>query len=142
MDGRRFGVGLVAGLLFALAIVAASGLASGTSSFSLAPANVASSTATSSTVTASTTATVPQGGLYTSVNTTLSNLSSNASQASANAANGNGPTFTVSSSVASIDHQPLLSQALLFAPIAVAVLLGVLLYRISARGRIDNDEEP
>lgn len=132
MDGRRFGVGLLAGLLFALAIVGTSGL--------LSPGGAPSSgslTESNSSPTVSTTANVPGSAAFgvvtsstatstTPLNKILSNLSSAMS-----AASGSGPSF--SSNLASMSNLPSLSRALVLAPIAVAALLGALLYRVSTR---------
>ena len=140
MEGRRFGVGLLAGLLFALAIIGTSGL--------LSPGGAPSSatlTESSSSPTVSTTANVPQSAIFGAVTsstasaTTPSNKSLSNLNSALTAASGSGPSF--SSNLASMGSLPSVSRALVLAPIAVAALLGVLLYRVSTRRQNSDERE-
>lgn len=153
MDGRRFGVGLVGGLTFALFIVGISGLVSwgplsGGATSGASVQVTATSTTNAGTLSATTTpAVVPiaygqttttVSGNMSSINNTVKSLGSN-STAITNA-QGYGPANGFSSSLASIARLPTVSRALLLAPILAAFLLGALIYRASMRKSGSEDE--
>ena len=147
MDGKRFGVGLVAGLLLGVAIVAASsGLPTGSLYGSFGPAgqySVATSATSTSAVTAtnSATSTYPIGGtiLPPGMNTTKGISTTTSTPVEAVNGGNSSTTFaslasslsSLSSDVDSMPHQPLVSNAVVFIPIFVAFLLGAVLYRAS-----------
>ena len=127
--------------MFALAIVAASGLLSpgGT----LSPGSLTGSSAPS---TVSTTANVPGSAFFGAITSTTesatspSNKSLSSLSSAQGAASGSGTSF--SSNLASINRLPSLSRALVLAPIAIAALLGALLYRVSARRQSSDKHGP
>jgi hypothetical protein len=159
MEGNRFGLGLIVGLLVALAVVAATGgfgSLSGTASLSPAGrANVQSTvlsavtTATESmsstsslraaTTSGSSSFSIPENGTYGVAATSTSvsrSTSSGAPLASITGSVGTsvpGPTY--SSRVEKIAQQPPLSNAVILVPVLVAFLLGAFLYRLSIRDR-------
>ena len=149
MDGKRFGVGLVAGLLLGLVIVAASsGLSFGLfGSFSAASyptggqvnysvTTAATSTAATSTTTAQLAPSTPRsssnstGSLVTSVSSTTS--SGPWTNIIASLSTPPGPAY--SSRVVSIARQPLLANIVIFIPVLLAIILGAVLYVASRRG--------
>ena len=149
MDGKRFGVGLVAGLLLGLVIVAASsGLSFGLfGSFSAASyptggqvnysmTTAATSTAATSTTTAQLAPSTPRsssnstGSLVTSVSSTTSG--GPWSNIIASLSTPPGPAY--SSRVVSIARQPLSANIVIFIPVLLAILLGAVLYVGSRRG--------
>ena len=143
MEGGRFGMGLAAALLFALAIVAVSGVVAPTA----APVSSTLSSGTSSPRTA-TTSTVNSGAVFgvstsetTLVVPSVGNLTSSSGETVNAGSNGQSSgTAAFTSSLAGIGQLSSLSRALLLAPIAVAVLLGALLYRLSGRSRKEQDQ--
>ncbi|MDG6900391.1 MAG: hypothetical protein JRM80_00310 [Nitrososphaerota archaeon] len=161
MDGKRFGVGLLAGLLFAIAIVGASGVASSGGFLPLSHASQGPSTQAATTTQTSTTATSVSRGPAYAVRTTSqppvpalgnqSDLTSlNAAVTSKNSTTTAGlmvfgsrqgpsgsPQF--SSSLASMGQLSTQYRALLLAPIVAAFLIGALLYRFS-HGRSEKAE--
>ena len=166
MEGKRFAVGLVAGLLVALGVVtAAGGLGTAPASVLFGPTSGSAGVTTAGVATTS--ATAPQTMTVTAT-TEMSATSSSA--AIPNATNSGSQTYTVSvttSSVTSasspgtnnqnasttakspnfssqlddISKQPPLSNALIFVPVLVAFLLGAVLYRASIRGGASSEEE-
>jgi hypothetical protein len=161
MDGRRFGVGIAAGLLFGFAVItAAGGLGSlSTASFypvqgGLTAITTSSATATvtqSSTVTRTANASIPAyvaSGNLTNLSTSTTGATPNSAvsnaglkNAASSAANGASPSF--SSRIQSIAAQPLSSDAVVIIPALLALLLGALLYRASNRsGKQPGEESP
>ncbi len=151
MEGKKFGVGLAAGLMLGLVIVTASGGLSSSPSWSGALVShdlgpVGTTTAAKAAVTTFTTASIPPGfqtgstnsthgtGNQTtpsvSVTTTSLNPNSTLDQGSTQS---NSPAS--SSRFSAIASQPLLSNALVFVPVFVAFLLGAIFYRTSSRGK-------
>jgi hypothetical protein len=175
MEGRRFGAGVLAGVLLAFVIVAAAGnlgsvpgagifapsesamtasststvsatmadtvTSSSSSTISTAPQSATSSNATFGTGAASSTTSASMSSQTVSATTASSqkpigNLSSSLTN-DQNAANSAGtPSF--SSQIYNIVHQPALSNAVIFLPVLVAILVGTVLYKASIRDR----EEP
>ena len=161
MDGKRFGVGLVAGLLLGLAIVTVSGgLGSGQLTFGpfspsqAGAAETATKTATTMVTLATTLSTSTGGSPLYSVNQTnstsgsVSNIPSSVStsttapngQSDLNFGGSSAKSPSYSSRIVSIAQQPLLSNAVIFVPVLVAFLLGALLYRVSRRNETDSVE--
>ena len=163
MDGKRFGVGLAAGLLLGLGIIVASGgLGSSPAIFgpALNPSQAGASAATTSVNSAATTLTLTatlssstSGSPAYSVNHTnstggsLSNIPSSVSSTTttgeknltaAQGSNGISPSY--SSRIVSIGQQPLLSNAVIFVPVLVAFLLGAILYQASNRNRKESEK--
>jgi hypothetical protein len=143
MDGKRFGVGLAAGLFVGLAIVVGSGGVGASPSIfaALTPAQAGSvastTTAATATSTASSSTTTPPdystGG--------LNGLNSTVTTTSASTTGSQKILFGlvgVSSGLSSISTQPPASNAIIFVPVLVAFLLGAIIYRASNR----NKEEP
>ncbi len=168
MDGKRFGVGIAAGLLFGLAVIAASGnlgVMFGSTFASFGPANPHSpaGAADTATATATTTITLTQTSVASSYTTVSGQVvfvvtPGNASN-TVNSGASSGTTTTTSggtdlkslqaaifglpssrdaSHFDSISQQPLLTNAVVLVPLLVAFLLGAVLYRKSNRDR----EEP
>lgn len=147
MRGSRFGVGLAAGVLFALAVIVASGaVSSAPSSSHQAPSGgLASATATTSTLT-TITGTVPAG-----VYTISGNQSSPGSQSglsslnsgSTSAANGqNSPSVPkFSSELAAMGQLSTPARALLLTPVIAALLIGALFYRSSLARRERKEDQ-
>jgi hypothetical protein len=142
MEGKRFGAGLVAGLLLGLVIVtASSGFAFGLygSFTSNAGVGLAPSTTAKSTTTASSqpqyalNSTLASNGRSTTTTTTGSPPSG------ADYATLNAPVY--SSHVANIAQQPVLTNAIIFLPVLVAFLLGAVLYRASMKRGGDDAQE-
>jgi len=146
MDGKRFGVGLAAGLLLGLAVVVASaGFGTGSLYGSLSSSgrySAATSTVSSTLTEAATTTTAqpsyPNGGIVppTGKNVTEGVVTTmtealNTFGNSSNSAGLASSLSSLSSNVATIPHQPLLSNAVVFIPVFVAFLLGAVLYRVS-----------
>jgi hypothetical protein len=164
MEGKRFGVGLAAGLLLGLGIIAASGaLGSSPAIFgpALGPSQAGTRSLTTTVNTVATTATMTatlststSGSPAYSVNHTnstngsgsLSNIpssvSSTTSQSQKNITFGSSgaksPSY--SSRIVSIAQQPLLSNAVIFVPVLVAFLLGAILYQASNRNRKESEK--
>ena len=153
MEGKRFGFGLVAGVLLGLGVIVASaGLGAGSIYGSLGAEGQFSAvtTATSSTVSTMATTTgqssYPTGGIVPppvegvtqSGATTTTQGSMVFGNSSGNSANLQNSLSSLSSNVNSLPHQPLLSSAVIFIPVFVAFLLGAALYRAS---RQPNEEE-
>ena len=167
MDGKRFGVGLAAGLLVALAIVGASGVGGGSLSASLtkggAPYSPPGTTTGSTTTSASTTAalvanetsnassgshavsstTVPQSG-NTNASAVVTAITTTSISSSTQQVNYFGPASQNASPsrLASIAVQPALSTAFVAVPVLVALLLGAVLYRVSVKARGEGAADP
>jgi len=178
MDGKRFGIGLAAGLLIGLAVVASAGglgstpvssavhdalrgnfgpSAAATTTTTLVTSTVAGSTSTNTAgvpvysgnssqsgssggtkaITSSTTA---QGSTTGNPNTNPSTASNGANQADLNALVA-GLTPKFSSNVASIPQQAPLANVFVFVPVALAFVLGAVLYLSSRRNREEPDDE-
>ena len=176
MEGKQFGVGLTAGLLVGLALVAVSGgLGASPLAYFGAQGRSAVTSATMSTSTTPMTTTASQTVTYTVASTTTSGGSSIPSQSSNGTAalststtivfsatttltsttsgpsngesvvtNTNGGTangaHTPAASysptrLANIPQQPIVSNAEILAPVLVAFLLGVFLYRVAVKER-------
>jgi hypothetical protein len=160
MEGKRFGVGLAAGILLGLAIIAGSGAISSpvgvfgslSNSLNSAPATTFTAAMTTTTETQTQTSSSstspafaggavppPTTGNKTAATTTTASTSQNlpATQAGSSAT----PRLAFSSRVSSITSQPLLSNAVLIVPILLAFLFGAVLYRASIRGREPSGQE-
>ena len=143
MSGRRFGVGLAAGVFFALVTIVVSGAVASTSSplyqsFGHGTAPSAATTAT----TVITTGTVPGVAFVTGGNqsatvsqTSLKSLSSGSTNAQGSASS---PGF--SSEVAAMNQLTTPARAVLLAPVVVALLVGALLYRASLARKQEEDD--
>jgi len=137
MSGSRFGVGLAAGVFFALAVIAVSGVIASSSPLPQTANNGSSATsATTSTGTLVTsTGTVP-GSVF---STTPGNQSAPGSQSgvsslstgSTSAANGQGSVTRFSSELATMTQLSTSGRALLLAPVIAAFMIGALFYRTS-----------
>jgi hypothetical protein len=146
MSGSRFGVGLVAGVFFALVVIVVSGAIASTSTPLYGTGSPSSPAATTSSITL-TTGTVT-GVFATSGNQTASTTQSNQnSLGSLNSGGTNPATAQVSSSLprfsselATMNQLSTPARALLLAPVVIAFLVGALLYRASLarRGREDS----
>ncbi len=158
MEGKRFAVGLAAGLLVALGVVTGAGslgaapasvLFGPTSgSAAVTPAGVATASATTAMSATSSSAALPNATnsgsqTYTTSVNTNSTFSVTSSSPGTNDQNtgtaAKSPTF--SSQLVDISNQPPLSNALILVPVLVAFLLGVVLYRASIRDRTSSEEE-
>ena len=154
MEGRRFGIGIAAGLLLGFAVLTASGglaaFSSGTS-----PASSSFNGPPAATTTASqavTTATLPKTATSTggqpayaggsSVTTTSTSPLSPSSSGSDERGLASTTTPVYSSRVQSIAHQPVLTDALVFVPALLALVLGAVIYKASVRSRQSVGEEP
>jgi hypothetical protein len=141
MEGKRFGVGLVAGLLFALVIVtASSGFTFGLigSPFPSPYGGTASSLKSASTSTTATTSQPASPPTQSTQNatfagsghsTTTTTTSSSPAAADLGPANG----AKLSSHVDNIAQQPILTNAIIFLPVLFAFLLGAVIYRASIK---------
>jgi hypothetical protein len=161
MDGKRFGIGLAAGLLLGLAIVTASGgLGSAAVIWgpSLSSSQAGQFTATTTTNAATTIVTLtssqssstssqsaksvyPTNSTDGSVNNIPSTISTTTSQGQSDLTAGSSakpPSY--SSRIVSISQQPLLSNTVIFVPVLLAFLLGAVLYRASNRSKSKSDE--
>jgi hypothetical protein len=151
MEGKRFAVGLFAGLLLGVAIITASGgLVTLSSGAAPASKNAQGSSALTTTTLVTETATVAQTVSTSSVpayfnlgnkslsSTTTTPATPGSASLNSSLSNLNGvstsSTPAYSSRVQSIPHQPLLTDTVVFVPVFVAFLLGALLYRAS-RGK-------
>jgi len=151
MEGKRFAVGLFAGLLLGVAIITASGglvtLSPGTSP---AAKNTQEGSVLTTTALATETTTTLQSGItstgvpsYVAAgNKSLTSTTTTPAAPGSNSVNGvqAGTTSTSAtpaypSRVQSITQQPLLTDSVVFVPVLVAFLLGALLYRASSRGK-------
>lgn len=145
MGAGRFGIGLVAGLLFALVIVLGSGLVAAVPGSPSAGSKL-TSTNLSTSINETTTGT-PVYAVTGAASTTSTIVSTSESLTTSGSVPGakvapnaeSSPQF--SSNLATLNDLPTSSRALLLAPIAVAALLGVLLYRTSMSGHGDSEEE-
>lgn len=149
MEGKRFGAGLVAGLLLGLVIVtASSGFAYGLNGPPLSNpfggvVSSVKSAATTSTSTSSQTASPPsQNALNSSVNgagraTTTTTTSSSPAVADLSPASG----VKFSSHVDNIAQQPILTNAFILLPVLFAFLLGAVIYRASAKRQGNTTEK-
>ncbi len=164
MEGRRFGFGLAAGLLFALAVVSGAGGFGASYSWigSLSPAHQGASPATTTTYAAATTtatavmssttgppyydvngntngtSNVPQGGG--SVTTTTTSGTSTVPQKDIQAMAAVLTPLSGASRVNSIAQQPALSNAFLLIPVFAAFLVGALVYRVSNGSNRESEE--
>jgi hypothetical protein len=133
MGGKRFAAGILGGLLLGLVVVGAAGVSvlgfGGV--LGLSPAagqvnsiNSSSPTSTTATLTFSATTTSGAATSYPPTNT------SNSTQTlfSVNVPSGQG-----SSSLSDIARQPLVLNALVFVPILIAILVGILFHEAAAR---------
>ena len=152
VEGKRFGVGLIAGLLFALAIVAASGvLSSAVAPLYPGPFSGAgaANTASSSVTTTPGNSAPPQTAVSTATqaHAACGNLSTQASTASTSYGNSAasdtnsifGSAGGFSSSLAALDRLSAQSRALLLMPVLVAFLLGALVYRSTRHKETDSE---
>jgi hypothetical protein len=149
MEGRRFGVGLVAGLLIGLAIVAAStSLVSGQAVlFSTPGANSATGSVTTTTLSATTTTRTQVPQQSGSVPPTTGGNSSYVSGVTSTTSTTSGlakslglvPAF--STDLQSIARQSPAANAFLFIPVLVALFLGALAYMVSRQGKKELSEE-
>ena len=140
MEGKRFGAGLVAGLLLGIVIVAASsGFASGLNGSPLSSifgGDVSSvkSTATSTTATTSQPASPPsQNALNATLGAGRATTTTTTGSPAASADMGLTSGPKLSSHVDSIAQQPILTNAIIFLPVLFAFLLGAVLYRASTK---------
>jgi len=148
MEGKRFGLGLAAGVLLGLGVIVASaGLGTGSLYGSLSSGGtyyMTAPTATSSTMTSAATVTssqssYPVGGIVPpgqknetfSVETTTTQGSPANGNSAANSASIQNSLWSLSSNVNTLPRQPLLSNAAIFLPVFVAFILGAALYRAS-----------
>jgi hypothetical protein len=154
MSGKRFGIGLVAGLLLGLVVVGAStgfGFTYGAfGSFTAAPVSSITSQTTQSTypkaaatntTTTMVTSTVPTFG---SSNSSVLAVTSTTSTANLTAAQALVPSHHVpsySSRINNIAGQPVLTNAVVLLPVVVAILLGAMLYAASSRSRAKESPE-
>ncbi len=146
MEGRRFGVGMAAGLLFALAIVAVSGVVAapmaapvsstlGNGSSSYGVRTVTTLTANSGAIFGATTTGTAQ------VAPSSSNFTSSTGNAATSGSNGQGPSSaSFTSSLAGLNQMSSLYRALVFVPIVIAALLGALLYRLYGGAQKEPDQ--
>ena len=149
MEGKRFGIGLVAGLLLGIGIIAASGglgaLSAGTPFSSSGPQgglNLTTSTvATTVSRTGTTTSTgqpgyVAVGNLSSAVTSTTAATPGSTPQTNLKGLTTSGSTTpSYASNVQNIAHQPLSTDAVVFVPVLLAFLLGAVLYRTSNRNQ-------
>lgn len=149
MEGKRFGAGLVAGLVLGLVIVTtSSGFMFGSTGSSLfspfgGAGSSVKSAATSTTATTSQPASPPsQSASNSTLNGpghTTTTTTTGSSPAAADTGSANGLKF--SSSVESISQQPILTNAITFLPVLFAFLLGAFLYRASTKREAKTTEE-
>ena len=157
MEGKRFGIGLAAGLLVGLAIVTAAGGLSSPPSWAgpllsnsqgavstTYSAKMMATTSTTATSRTSTTPSLPANvGSANSTQTTNSQTSISVTTASvppaptSNQGSTNSASPAFSSRFSAISQQPTILNALILMPVLAAFLLGAILYRVSSRG-----EEP
>ncbi len=158
MDGKRFGVGIAAGLLFGLAIISASGnlgavLNSPSAFFGPAQSGgtdhnpeTNTATLTQTATSAASTSTSGQPDYFTGGNTTKNtvNGTTTVSNSATSSAADLGSLQAIISSLTppsnashftSISQQSPLTSALIFVPLLVAFLLGAVLYQKSKRNK-------
>lgn len=153
MQGKRFAVGALAGLLLGLVVVFSFSFAPSSFTYSSADLGTQKAAVTSATTTASSSSTYPTGGgaaystnssktnLPSSVSTsttTAQSTSSTPSPALAFGANLSGSHSDRISSLSSIAAQPVVLDVLVILPIVFALVLGLLLKGASSR-RIEKD---
>ena len=148
MDGKRFGAGILGGLLLGLVVVASAGFTTFGAFGSLSPAAVpsdnlersSSQTIATSTMSATSSPTNASAGsaavppTYSSTSTTSTNSSQdyvglNFAQAAIGQKNSN---------LDNIPNQPLLVNGIVFLPVLVAFVLGAILYRTSKKKASDD----
>lgn len=156
MEGKRFGAGILGGLLLGLLIVGSSGISAGVfGSFSaVAPAQVdktATTVAISSTVLLTTTT---AGSAYNNGpgTTTQSVSSATTQQSTTEQPLTSSPDFAAwvasgadqrsPSHLGSIVAQPALVDAVILLPLLVAVILGAILFRASGRSQVAAEPGP
>lgn len=142
MEGRRFGMGLAAGLLSALAIVAVSGVAAAPFSGTLSNGSPSYNSLTATTTTANTGAVFGVSTSQTApVASSVGNLTGSVGKTVSGGTNGQSSgSAAFTSGLAGIGGLPSLSLALVLAPVIVAILLGSLLYRLSQRSQRERDQ--
>ncbi len=141
MHGKRFGVGLLGGLLLGLVVVASAGF----TSFAFAtlfpasgPSYEVGRTVTTATMTATSSSTNASAGSVAAP--PVVSTSSSTSTAATNSSQGSTLNFAQAgigqknSNLDNIPSQPLLVNGIVFLPVLVAFLLGAILYRTSKRG--------
>jgi hypothetical protein len=144
MSGSRFGVGLVAGVFFALVVIVVSGAIASTSTPLYGTGSPSSPAATTS---ASTTTGTVTGVFATSGNQTASTTQSNQNSlgslnsvgTSPATAQGSSSLPRFSSELATMNQLSTPARALLLAPVVIAFLVGALLYRASLARRRQED---
>jgi hypothetical protein len=157
MGGKRFGLGLAAGLLLGLAVVTASGGLGSTLSPSYFGSFRSGNQAVSSVTTTMTAVTILSSTAASSSNYTpgypISSLNSSSGSvtsvtttsttpgSAAQNANNIAATPSFSSHLDSIAAQPFLSNVVILVPVVLALVLGAVLYLSSARSRREPAEE-
>lgn len=166
MDGKRFGAGIVGGLLLGFLIIGASGFTFGLfGSFTSASTDqnaLATISSSTSSVTSSSTSAVTVSSSTTSSaykvtgltaggsNQTVSSVSSSVSSLTSGSQTSQQPTYGPSAGSAqasasrleSIAAQPVAVDGLILLPVLVALLLGALLYRASVGSKGRSETEP
>lgn len=152
MEGKRFGVGLVVGLLLAVGVVVASGglgSLSSAGSQALYPAASESATITVASTSSATSGTgTPHGSTTPNSSASLNSMNETYSVTSATTAPltiNSVPSsigYMPSSRLAAVGAQSPTVNALLAVPVVLALLLGLVLYRTAAKNRTaPKDEE-
>ena len=141
MHGKRFGVGLLGGLLLGLVVVASAGFTNLGSFATLSPASgsyeVGRAVTTATTTSASSSTNASAGSVAVPP---VASTSSSTSTAATNSSQGSTLNFAQAgigqknSNLDNIPSQPLLVNGIVFLPVLVAFLLGAILYRTSKRG--------
>ncbi|HKT21856.1 MAG TPA: hypothetical protein VJR06_04485 [Nitrososphaerales archaeon] len=150
MEGRQFGVGLAAGILLALTIVAASG-GLGLAQTVFAPSSAQETAATTTTwvttvysaTTSAPTGSVTYGGNGTAVTpaTTTTASATGTSAGSSNLLLGSIQAALPSTRYAAVASQSPASNAFLIVPVLLALILGAVLYRAYAKRMPTGDEQ-
>ena len=162
MDGKRFGAGLAGGLLMALVIVGASGLAGSSLSGSFSSGggarliNVSATTSTTTVASVTSSPSTASSGTYTATTGTVlqppgSNVSAMTTTATGTSTVNSsipqgfgvelGQSTKSPSSLASIATQPATSTVFVIVPVLVALFLGAVIYRASRGGRTEEQRE-
>ena len=150
MESRRFGAGLVAGILVGVAVVAlAGGLGSTLSTLSLtfaAPRITETTTAATATTTSGTSVlyvvTAGTSSQSKSAASNYTNLSSSSSSFSFTGVSGGLSSLLPSSQLAAVATQGPVANAILSVPVIIALALGGLLYRVaSKRSPVAKDDD-
>lgn len=142
MDGRRFGIGMVVGILLGLGVVAASGGLNSAAPLFAPHGTALFTAATTATTTAyNSVSTAPANGTEGYVSNVSTGTGAGLSPVTPQASMGSILNALPSSNLAAFASQSPGSNAFLMVPVLLALALGAVVYRTSSRGGTASGKE-